>query len=50
MWDKVKKLKPDEEDWIDEDIYSEDFRESMVEDDEISIEEEAFMQGYDKAD
>ena len=50
MWDKVKKLKPGEEDWIDEDIYSEDFRESMVEDDEISIEEEAFMQGYDKAD
>ena len=39
-----------EDDWIeDESIYSEDTRESMVEDDEISPEEEAFMRGYDEA-
>ena len=33
----------------DETIYDEEGREEMVEDSEISPEEEGFMQGYDKA-
>jgi hypothetical protein len=34
----------------EENVYSEETREDLVEDDEISPEEEGFMQGYDKAD
>lgn len=34
---------------VDDTIYSEDGRESLVEDDEISAEESAFMAGYEDA-
>lgn len=34
----------------DESIYDEEGREEQVEDDEISAEEEGFMQGYESAD
>jgi hypothetical protein len=34
----------------EESIYDEEGREEQVEDDEISPEEEGFMQGYDSAD
>jgi len=33
----------------DENIYAEEARESLLEDGEISPEEEAFMRGYDEA-
>lgn len=33
----------------DEDVYSEDWREMLVENDELSAEEEGFMRGYDSA-
>ena len=33
----------------DEEIYDEEGREASVEDDEISPEEDGFMQGYDEA-
>tara|TARA_Y100000310_G_C20677877_1_gene814144 strand:+ start:1525 stop:1677 length:153 start_codon:yes stop_codon:yes gene_type:complete len=39
----------EEEDSIEEGIYSSDERESLIEDDEISAEEEAFMRGWDEA-
>lgn len=35
--------------WDDENIYSEVARESLLEDGELSPEEEAFMKGYDEA-
>ena len=39
-----------EDDWVDEEnIYSEDSREVLMDGDEISPEEEAFMRGYDEA-
>ena len=31
-------------------VYKEEVREDLVEDDEISAEEEGFMKGYDEAD
>lgn len=37
------------EDPEEENIYSEDFRDHLLEDGEISIEEEAFMRGYEEA-
>lgn len=37
-----------EESWDDSDIYSSEARESMQEDDELSLFEEAFMNGYGK--
>ncbi|MCK4589401.1 MAG: hypothetical protein KAT77_03095 [Nanoarchaeota archaeon] len=47
----VKRVKRVEDDWIDdEDIYSEDFRELLIEDDAISAGEEGFMRGYNEAD
>tara|TARA_Y100000310_G_scaffold308437_1_gene351553 strand:- start:212 stop:355 length:144 start_codon:yes stop_codon:yes gene_type:complete len=36
------------EDNLEEDVYSEEGRESAVEDDEISAEEDGFMKGYDE--
>ena len=33
----------------EEEIYDDDTREELVEDDELSPEEEAFMKGYDEA-
>ena len=44
--------KIDEEEYFgdDENIYSEDVRELMLEDGELSPEEAGFMQGYDEAD
>lgn len=39
-----------EDDWVDdENVYSEDARNILVEDDELSTEEAGFMQGYDEA-
>ncbi len=41
----------DEEDYLEDfDFYSEDLRDKMMEEDEISSSEAAFMQGYDQAD
>ncbi|MBN2111896.1 hypothetical protein JW707_02225 [Candidatus Woesearchaeota archaeon] len=34
----------------EENVYSEDVREDLIESDEISPEEEGFMAGYDEAD
>jgi hypothetical protein len=34
---------------FEEDIYSEDYREELVDNDEVSAEEEAFMRGYEEA-
>lgn len=33
----------------DESIYSEDVRDQLIEDDELSLTEAAFMKGYDEA-
>ena len=45
-----KKVRRVEDDWVDDqDIYSDDFRELLIEDDAISAEEEAFMRGYEEA-
>lgn len=41
---KMDKINPKSE--IEDDIYYDDFREEMLENDEISVEEEAFMRGY----
>ncbi len=42
---------PDEhEEFMDESIYGDESRESMVDDDSISPEEEAFMKGYEDSD
>ncbi len=46
---KMKKVRRVEDDWVDDDIYSDDFRELLIEDDAISAEEEAFMRGYEEA-
>ena len=43
-----KKIKTDIED-DEENIYSEEARESLLEEDELSPEEEAFMKGYEQA-
>lgn len=49
MRDKLKKIKI-KDDWVDdEDIYSEQVRELLIEDDALSPEEEAFMRGYEEA-
>lgn len=44
-----KKVRRVEDDWVDDDIYSDDFRELLIEDDAISAEEEAFMRGWEEA-
>ncbi|MFW5990900.1 MAG: hypothetical protein ACOCZ6_01355 [Nanoarchaeota archaeon] len=36
------------EDIEDRDVYKKDYRDHLTEDDEISPEEEGFMEGYDK--
>ena len=44
------KLFDEEDDYFDEEnIYSEEAREMLLEEDELSPEEEAFMRGYDEA-
>jgi hypothetical protein len=46
----MKKMKIEEEEFLDdENIYSEDSREMLLDEDELSPEEEAFMNGYDEA-
>lgn len=46
----MKKIIIDEDDFSeDENIYSEEARELLLEEDELSPEEEAFMRGYDEA-
>ncbi len=39
------------EDWLDEEenIYSDEYREHLLEDDEISMEEESWVEGYEQA-
>lgn len=44
-----KKFLLDEEIVDDDSIYSEDVRDRLVEDDELSPEEAGFMKGYDEA-
>ena len=44
-----KNIELDEFEEITEDIYDDDYREALVENDEISLEEEAFLKGYDEA-
>jgi len=39
-----------DEDFAEEDVYAEESREELLEDSEISPEEEAFMRGYEEAD
>lgn len=46
----MKKKIEIEDDWIDdENIYAEDSRNILLDEDEISLEEAAFMQGYEEA-
>lgn len=45
----VKKMAREEQDSAEDSIYSEDFRDSMLEDDEISAFEAGFMAGYEEA-
>jgi len=45
-----RKKSVEEEFAEDESVYSEDAREELLEDSEISPEEEAFMRGYEEAD
>lgn len=42
-------LEEDNLDNEDDDIYSEEMRELLLDEDELSPEEEAFMRGYDEA-
>lgn len=44
-----KKLKVVKDDWVDDDVYSEKARVLLVDDDEMTPEEAAFMQGYEEA-
>lgn len=44
-----RKEKSDRGDW-EENVYSEQSREDLIDSDEISPEEEGFMAGYDEAD
>ncbi len=44
-----KNIELDEFEEITKDIYDDDYREALVENDEISLEEEAFLKGYDEA-
>ena len=39
----------DDEEWEDAGFYSEDFREDLISDDEISAIEAAFMRGWEEA-
>ncbi len=47
----MKKFKFDEDEFFadDENIYSEEAREMLLDEDELSPEEEAFMRGYEQA-
>ena len=44
-----RKIEYDEEDKDDTSIYSKEVRESMLDDDELTPIEEAFMSGYEEA-
>jgi hypothetical protein len=48
-WVKMARKKHDEE-YSEEDVYAEEAREELLDDAEISPEEEAFMRGYEEAD
>ena len=47
--EKIRLLWEEEDDKDDISIYSRKVREELLEDDELSSVEEAFMQGYDEA-
>jgi hypothetical protein len=46
---ETKRVRKVEDDWVEEDIYSEKARWLLVEDDEMSAEEDGFMEGYEGA-
>lgn len=46
---KKRHYSDDEDSDEDSSIYSKDVRESLLEDDELSLAEEAFMNGYENA-
>lgn len=45
----MRKIILDLDQEIDEDIYSEQYRDELVDNDEMSVEEDAFMRGYEEA-
>ncbi len=49
---KIEKLEDDWSEFLEEDenVYSEQFRESLLEDDELSVGEAGFMEGYEEAE
>lgn len=48
---ELEKKREKEEDFFDdEDVYSEKARDVLVDDDEMTLEEEGFMEGYEEAD
>ena len=49
IWVLKRKIEYDEEDKDDTSIYSKEVRESMLDDDELTPIEEAFMAGYEEA-
>ena len=49
IWVLKRKIEYDEEDKDDTCIYSKEVRESMLDDDELTPIEEAFMAGYEEA-
>ena len=49
IWVLKRKIEYDDEDKDDTSIYSKEVRESMLDDDELSPMEEAFMAGYEEA-
>lgn len=49
IWVLKRKIEYDEEDKDDISIYSKEIRESMLDNDELSPMEEAFMSGYEEA-
>ena len=49
IWVLKRKIEYDEEDKDDTSIYSKEIRESMLDNDELSPMEEAFMVGYEEA-
>lgn len=49
IWVRKKRIEYNEEDKDDISIYSKEVRESMLDDDELTPIEEAFMVGYEEA-
>ena len=45
----MRKIILDMEEDFEEDVYSEDYREVLMDNDEVTPEEDAFMRGYEEA-